>query len=116
MPSISSPSEIKLEYGSLGVRIKNLTQKDWVKACKKLELVVPDGAGAGSHAAVYKIKATSPYKSEDLVLTIVKKPYAQIQVNMFKKLVLNGIQSGKYKEKDVWEALGVKVPKKLTLE
>ena len=110
IPKLSS--EVKLKFGILGVRIKNVTQKDWVKACKKLGLVVPDGAGAGSHAAVYKTKATSPYKSEDLVLTIVKKPYAQIQVNMVKKLVLNGIQSGNYEEKDVWEALGVKIPQK----
>lgn len=59
---------------------------------------------------VSKSKARPPYKSEDLVLTIVKKPYAQIQVSMVKKLVLEGVQSDSYTEDLVWKTLGFDVP------
>ena len=111
MAPLTSPSEVKLKYGSLGVRIKNLTQKAWVKASKKLGLCIPEGSGAGSHVAVYRAGARPPYDdSEYLVLTIVKKPYAQIQISMVKSLTFEGVRSGQYTEKDVWEVLGIKVP------
>lgn len=112
MVRFKSSSEVKLKYGSLGVKIKNLTQKDWVKVSKKLGLFVPDGGGNGSHVAVYKSKECPVYDSECLVVTIAKKLFPEIQRDMVKKLVLEGIQSGNYTEEDVWGALGIKVPTK----
>ena len=100
MPIPKLSSEVKLDYVALGLRIKNHRQKDWITACKRLELVIPEGGGAGSHVAVYKKGSRHPYDSACLVLTIVKKPYPQIQLSMVKNLVLGGFQSGNYTAKD----------------
>lgn len=91
------------------MRIKNLSQKDWIKVSKKLGLFVPD-TGATSHVAVYKSEKCPASDSKCLVLTIAKNLYPEIQRDMIKKLVLEGIQSGNYSEEDVWVALGIKVP------
>jgi hypothetical protein len=102
---------VKLERGELVDRIKNTTQSEWIKACCVLGLFVLDGSGRGSHIAVYKSNTCPPEDSTCLVLTIVQKPFANIQRDYVKKVVYHGIECGRYTEDDVWRALGV-LPRK----
>ena len=98
----------KLELGELVNRIKNYQQSDWVKACRKLDLYMPDGGGKGSHVAVYKEHNCDRSDSTMLLVTIPSKMYAQIQRDYVKKLVAWVKASSRYTEDDVWKALGVK--------
>ena len=107
----SSYREVRLAHGKLVDRIKNLTQRDWVRVCEKLGLYVPVGAGKGSHCAVYKDSSCPPEDSSCLVVTIPHTLYPNIQRDMVKKIVSYGLQGDKYTEEEVWTALGVKVKK-----
>lgn len=104
----NSHSEIKLEEGELVNRIKGFDQKDWIKACARLGLCVLPAFGRGSHCAVYKDNVCPPEDSSCCVVTLPSNIYPNFQRDLVKKIVLYGIQSGKYTEKDVWKALGVK--------
>lgn len=103
----NSHREIHLEYGEKVNQIKNLNQKDWMKACEKLSLFVVPASGKGSHCAVFKSPDCPPQDSTCLVLTIPHKIYPNFQRDIVKKLVLYGIKSGTYTEKDLWEILNV---------
>lgn len=103
---------VKLERGELVDQIKNTTQKEWADACRKLGLYVSESNGKGSHAAAYKSNTCPPDDSTCLVLTIVHKPYSNIQRDYFKKVLYHGIENDLYTEDDVWVALGVMKKKK----
>lgn len=105
MDKISTAS-VRLEHGHLTATIKNLTQSDWVKACERLGLWVPDGAGKGSHRCAYKEENCDRTDSRMLVATIQKHMTPNIQTDKLKQIVAYGLQSKKYSEKEVWKALG----------
>lgn len=98
-------SLVRLERGELTQQIKNLKQKDWVNACKKLDLWVADGGGKGSHVAVYKEDGCDRSDHTNLVLTIQKHLTPNIQTDKLKQLVAYGKESDRYTEDDVWKSL-----------
>ena len=82
MPSPSSYREVKLAHGELVDRIKNLTQKEWVRVCEKLGLYVCPAFGKGSHFAVYKDNVCLPEDSSCCVVTLPVNIYS----NFFKEI------------------------------
>jgi len=108
MSSLNSYREVKLKRGYLVDQVKNFSQQDWIKVCTKLGLCVPDGSGKGSHVAVYKDNVCPPEDSSCCVVTLPRNIYANFQRDLIKKILLHGINSGKYTEDDLWKALGVK--------
>ena len=98
----------KIKRGNLIPRLNNKTQKDWLKACERLGVIVSTESGRGSHAAVYKDDCP-PENSECCILTIKKNPHNQMQSSCFKKLLHYGIESKKYNEDDLWKALKIKI-------
>ncbi len=109
MSSIKSYKEIKLENGEWINRIKGLNQSDWVKACEKIGLYIPDGYGKGSHVAVYKDNKCMPQDVSCCVVTIPRNIYPNFQRDLFKKVLFYGIVNNKFSEKELWEALGLKI-------
>jgi|GEM_PF-2442390 hypothetical protein len=107
MPSVNDYREIKLVNGEFVNKIKNTTQKEWMKACEKLGLRVFPAHGKGSHCAVYKDSLCLPSNSDCCVVTIPGNIYANFQRDLVKKILFHGIQSGKYSENDIWRALSV---------
>lgn len=101
-------SVVKIENGKLIDQIKNKKQKDWMKVCKKLGLVVETKYGKGSHVGVYRPECPIENK-QCCVVPLPQEIYPNIQRDIFKKVLYYGIDSGKYTEKDIWKALGVKV-------
>ncbi|MDP3958151.1 MAG: hypothetical protein Q8Q36_01640 [bacterium] len=99
---------VKPEQKNRVAQLKNLTQSDWIKACKKLGLYVSVGNGKGSHVAVYKSADCSVSDSSCLVLTIVKDCYPNIQLAHFKKILAYGLATSLYNEDTIWDALGIK--------
>ena len=84
------------------------SRKDWEKACEKLGLYVVPSFGKGSHCAVYKDSVCPPEdNSSCCVVTIPRNIYPEFQRDLVKKVLFYGLVSGKYVEKDVWEALEV---------
>lgn len=108
MSSRNQRSEVNLEYGHLVDRIKGYDQKDWMKACERLGLCVRPEAGRGSHCAVYSNEVWPP-ESDAVVVTLASNYYPQIQRATLKKIIGYGVLSGRYTEKDVWDALKVKI-------
>jgi len=102
-----STASIEIKRGHLTARIKNLKQKDWVKASKKLGLWVPISGGKGSHKVAYVEEDCDRANSDNLVLTIQKKLIPQIQTDKLKQLVAYGAESGEFSEDDVWRVLGM---------
>lgn len=98
---------VKLEYGHLTAQIKNLKQKDWVKACKKLNIWIAEGGGKGSHVCGYKKENCDRSDSTMLVITIQKHLTPNIQTDKLKQLVAYGRDTESYTEKDVWKALKI---------
>ncbi len=60
----------------------DITQKQWIKACKKLGLTVMVSRGHGSHVRVYLAdgKASTP-------ITIQKHTYKQVNISIYKALL-----------------------------
>lgn len=108
MSSPDSYREIKLKRGHLVNQVKNLTQEEWIRACVKLGLCVPEGAGKGSHCAVYKDNVCPHEESSCCVVTLPRNIYPNFQRDLIKKLLFYGISSGKYGEDDLWKILKVK--------
>jgi hypothetical protein len=98
---------VKLQRGELTQQIKNLKQKDWLKACERLGLWVAEGGGKGSHVAVYCEVDCNRSNSNNLVLTVQKHLTPNIQTDKLKQLVAYGQHSGAYSEDDVWRALRI---------
>lgn len=111
MSSISSYREVRLANGELVDRIKNLTQKEWMRVCEKLGLYVRPTFGKGSHCVVYKDNVCPPEDSSCCVVTLPYNIYPNFQRDLVKKVLFYGQQSGKYTEADVWAALGITVRK-----
>ncbi|MBM3261227.1 hypothetical protein FJY93_02305 [Candidatus Kaiserbacteria bacterium] len=99
---------VKLEHGHLIDQIKNATAKDWENVCITLGLHVRTDYGRGSHAVAYKDTVCAPADRSCLVLTIPKNLFAQIQRDMFKKVLYFGIESGRYNEDNMWKAFNIK--------
>lgn len=107
MPSPRDYREVRLERGQLVNQIKGHGQRDWMKACEKLGLCVVPASGRGSHCAVYKNNVCPPEDSSCCVVTIPTNLYPNFQRDLVKKVLLYGLQSGRYDEDDLWRALGV---------
>lgn len=108
MSSPDSYREVKLNKGHLVNQVKNLTQEEWIKVCTKLGLYVPEGAGKGSHCAVYKDNACSHEDISCCVVTLPRNIYPNFQRDLIKKILFYGVNSGKYDEDNLWKALKVK--------
>lgn len=108
MSSPNEHSDVKLERGQLVDRIKNLSQKEWMRACERLGLCVRPEAGKGGHCAVYKDEVWPPESPASCITTLPNSLYPNIQRNLVKKVVGYGRSSGKYTEDDVWTALKIK--------
>ena len=102
-------ASIKIERGHLTAQIKNLKQKDWEGACKKLGIWIAEGGGKGSHVCGYKEEGCDRSDNSMLVITIQKHLTPNIQTDKLKQLLAWGKESGAYTEDDVWKALGVKI-------
>lgn len=101
-------SEDKVEYPEFFLQIKSLKQKDWIKACEKLDIWIAQGGGKGSHICGYNAVNCDRTNSTNLVITIQKNNLNPIiQIKLFKKLLTYGKQSGKYAEIDIWKALKI---------
>ncbi len=107
MPSLDDYRAVKLERGELVNQIKNLTQDEWMIACKRLGLSVRVDSGKGSHVGVYKSDDCPSDRSECLVTTLQGNMYPNLQRGVMKRVVLYGRQSGKYSEDDIWKAIGI---------
>ncbi|PIQ91570.1 MAG: hypothetical protein COV70_03020 [Parcubacteria group bacterium CG11_big_fil_rev_8_21_14_0_20_39_22] len=99
---------VSIKEGKLVDRIKNLKQRDWIKACERLGLHVLTSHGKGSHCAVYKNNTCPPGDSSCCVVTIPHNLYSQIQRDIFKKILSYGLKEQKYSEEDIWIALKIK--------
>ena len=77
------------------VSLSDLTQQQWIKACKKLGLVVDTSKGKGSHARVY-----NPANPQGAPMTIQNHMNKLISQKIRKKLIEWG-----YTEKQIDKAL-----------
>lgn len=71
----------------------DISQKQWIKACKKLGLEVETRSGKGSHILV-------KHPSTEHKYTIQKGLHKFINIKIFKKLLEWG-----FGEEEIWEAL-----------
>lgn len=71
----------------------DLKQRDWLRACKKLGLIVDCTRGSGSHCLIKHPKTNAKY-------TIQYKLYKVINMRIFKKMMDWG-----FRETEIWEAL-----------
>jgi len=99
--------ETKIVRGDLIDRIKNYKQKDWIKALKKLGVIVSTKYGKGHHAVAYKDGC--PPDDKRCVIATLADLHSEIQRDIFKKVLTYGLENGRYNESDVWKALGIKV-------
>lgn len=107
MSSLEEYRSVKLDRGDLVDQIKNLTQEQWIVACRRIGLSVRIESGRGSHAAVYQSDDCPSERSECLVTTLQHTMYPNLQRSIMKRVVFYGKQSGRYTEDDVWKALGM---------
>ena len=94
-------AQVVLERGHLTAQLKNLKQKDWIKACEKLGLWVPRDSGRGSHCCAYVAEHCDRSNNANLVITIQKKLIPNVQPGNFKSLVAYGTYSQRYTEDEV---------------
>jgi len=71
----------------------DISQKQWIRACKKLGLVVDTRSGKGSHVLIKHPEAGHRY-------TLQKSLHKFINMKIFKKLLEWG-----FDEEAIWEAL-----------
>lgn len=96
---------VEIEHTDLLPRIKNLTQKDWIKAATKLGIWIAPGGGKGSHVAGY-VSVDCKRTIDNLVITLQKNNlHPAIQKDYLKKLIAFGLEDDKYSEDKVWKAL-----------
>lgn len=72
----------------------DITQNEWIKACRKLGLEVDCTRGKGSHCLVKHPHSGVKY-------TLQHDLHKFLNMKIFKKLMEWGFQ-----EKDIWDALG----------
>lgn len=99
---------VKIGRGHLVDRIKNKNQSDWIKVCERLDIIVSTEYGSGSHAVAYKDNCP-PEDRTCCIVTLPTHMHADIQRDIFKKILAYGLESKKYSEDDIWDALGIKV-------
>ncbi len=73
--------------------LSDYTQKDWIRACKKLGLLVDCSRGKGSHCLVVNPKTNKKY-------TLQRSLHIYINLKIFKKLLEWG-----FPEQDLLDAL-----------
>lgn len=71
----------------------DITQSQWIKACRKLGLMVETGLGKGSHVRITHPNTQRKY-------TIQYKLHKFINIKIFKKMLEWG-----FAEEDIWNAL-----------
>ena len=98
---------VKITRGELVDQIKNKNQSDWIKACTRLGIIISTEYGSGSHAVAYKDNCP-PEDRSCCIVTLQTNLHANIQRDIFKKILAYGLESKKYTEDDIWVALGVK--------
>lgn len=104
-----SHKDVDLGYGNLASQLSGMNQKKWIKACNRLGLITQIDKGKGSHCRVVKNAECNPSHPDCLIMTIVKTQLRCNQREQVKKLVAYGKAYNLYTEKDVWEAIGIKV-------
>ena len=98
---------VKITRGDLIDQIKNCSEKDWIKALNRLDVIVSTEYGRGHHAVAFKDNCP-PTDNRCVIATLVNiQP--NIQRDIFKKVLTYGLESKKYNEDDIWNALGVKI-------
>lgn len=73
----------------------DISQKQWIKACKKLGLEVMVSRGHGSHARVY-----APDNPSGAPITIQHKTYKHVNTSIYKALLSLG-----FSEEEIDKAL-----------
>lgn len=68
------------------VPISDLTQKQWIKACKKLGLEIDKKSGKGSHVRVY------PPSQALRPMTIPYHTHKMMSISLYKKLLEWGFE------------------------
>jgi predicted RNA binding protein YcfA (HicA-like mRNA interferase family) len=71
----------------------DLKQSDWIRACRKLGLIVHCSKGKGSHCLIINPKTHKQY-------TLQKKLHKFLNIKIFKKMMEWGLQ-----ECEIWQAL-----------
>jgi hypothetical protein len=71
----------------------DITQAEWIKACRKLGLILDCGFGKGSHARIEHPQTKAKY-------TIQHNLHKFINIKIFKKMLEWG-----FEEEQVWDAL-----------
>ena len=71
----------------------DLKQKDWIKACERLGLIVETNRGKGSHCLIKHPQTEHKY-------TIQRHLHKFINIKIFKKMMEWG-----FEENDIWNAL-----------
>ena len=71
----------------------DITQAQWIKACRKLGLIVETGFGKGSHVRILHPKTQQKY-------TLQYHLHKFINLKVFKKMLEWG-----FTEEQIWEAL-----------
>jgi len=71
----------------------DITQSQWIKACRKLGLTVEGDSGNGSHVLVKHPSTQAKY-------TIQHKLHKFINIKIFKKMMEWG-----FEEEQIWDAL-----------
>jgi len=99
---------VRIERGELGDQIKNKTQEDWIKVCEKLNIKVSREYGRGDHAVAYKDDCP-PEDRKCVIATLTRNTLSCVQRDIFRKILSHGLKTGKFKEDDIWNALGVKI-------
>lgn len=72
----------------------DITQSQWIKACRKLGLIVNCEFGKGSHARIEHPQTGAKY-------TIQYNLHKFINIKIFKKMMEWG-----FEDEQIWEALG----------
>ena len=71
----------------------DLKQNDWIRACKKLGLVIDRSRGKGSHCLITHTQTNKQY-------TLQRNLHKFINIKIFKKMMEWGFQ-----EDEIWRAL-----------
>lgn len=71
----------------------DLKRNDWIRACKKLGLIIDCSRGKGSHCLIIHPQTHQQY-------TLQKNLHKFINIKIFKKMLEWG-----FEENEVWEAL-----------
>ncbi len=82
-------------------RLNNVSQKDWKKAYRRLNLDFLEDYGKGSHGVIWDTQ----YPMENmrgLIATVQKRLFKEANQGIFKNLIIYGVA-----EDEIWKALKI---------